>query len=56
MQQNDQTKATDIPAETLSGGNMNAPVKKGDRVYRQVTDGTPTIHRILQHVRGKGLS
>ena len=35
---------------------MNAPVKKGDRVYRQVTDGTPTIHRILQHVRGKGLS
>lgn len=56
MQQNDQTKATSIPTETLSGGNMNAPVKKGDRVYRQVTDGTPTIHRILQHVRGKGLS
>ena len=49
-------KETDLSGEALSGGNMNAPVKKGDRVYRAVTEATPTIHRLLNHVRAKGLS
>lgn len=51
-----QKEATDIPSETLSGGNMNAPVKKRNRVYRVATEATPTIQRLLHHVRSKGLA
>ena len=59
MEYNDdiqQKNTTGLPAEELSGGNMNAPVKKGDRVYRTMTEATPTIHRLLRHVRAKGLA
>lgn len=49
-------QAIDNFEETLSGGNMNAPVKKGGCVYRTVNGATPTIHRLLRHVRSKGVT
>jgi hypothetical protein len=39
----------------LKGGNMNTPVLKGDRVHRKTTPASPTIHRLLRHVRAKGI-
>ncbi len=40
----------------LSGGNMNAPVLAGGRVYKAVSPATPNIHALLGHVREKGLA
>lgn len=59
MEHTDDTQrkeTTDFPVEELSGGNMNAPVKKQNRVYRVATEATPTIQRLLHHVRSKGLA
>lgn len=41
--------------EILSGGLMNAPTKIGDVVHRVRTPATETIHRLLRHVRSKGI-
>lgn len=41
--------------EILRGGMMNSPRKFGDEVHRQATDSTPTIHRLLRHVRSAGI-
>ncbi len=42
--------------EQLSGGNMNAPIRRGDRVHREAGPWTPTIHALLRHVRARGLA
>lgn len=34
---------------------MNAPVKKGSEVHRSAGVHTPTIHRLLTHVRARGV-
>lgn len=41
--------------EVLSGGAMNAPVRSGDRVRRAARESTATIHRLLRHVRERGI-
>jgi aminoglycoside phosphotransferase (APT) family kinase protein len=41
--------------EVLSGGNMNHVVRVGDTVRRVAGVCTPTIHRLLAHVRGRGV-
>ncbi|MFW6366513.1 MAG: phosphotransferase [Spirochaetota bacterium] len=42
-------------AEILTGGNMNAPERIGSTVRRKTTPASPTIHRLLTHLRGKGI-
>ncbi|MFT4165768.1 MAG: aminoglycoside phosphotransferase family protein [Microlunatus sp.] len=42
----------DVP---LTGGNMNAVVRRGDAVHRSTGPWTPTIHRLLEHLAGKGI-
>ena len=42
--------------EGLAGGNMNAPVRRGERVHRAAGPWTPTIHALLRHVRAGGLA
>jgi len=42
-------------AEMLNGGNMNSPKRIGDKVHRKVTESTKTIHKLLTHVRSKGI-
>jgi hypothetical protein len=42
----------DVP---LSGGNTNAPVRRGDAVHRIAGAWTPTIHRLLEHVAARGI-
>lgn len=39
----------------LVGGNMNSPRRIGDKVYRRANESTETIHRLLMHVRKKGV-
>ncbi len=40
----------------LAGGNMNnSVVRIGDRVHRSASPQTPTIHRLLAHVRAQGV-
>ena len=39
----------------LSGGNMNSVWKSGESVRRRAGPWTPTIHRLLQHVRNHGI-
>lgn len=39
----------------LNGGNMNAPVLIGNAVHRVTTDSTETIHRLLNHLKVKGI-
>src|SRR4051794_2358615 len=41
--------------EVLTGGNSNAPVRRGDTVLRQAGPWTPTIHALLEHVRERGV-
>lgn len=40
--------------ELLSGGNMTAVQKSGDTVLRQQTPFSPTVHRLLLHLRRAG--
>ncbi len=42
--------------EPLRGGNMNLPLKRGNLVYKDAHGASETIHRLLCHVRGRGLS
>ncbi len=39
----------------LTGGNMNEPVRIGNIVAKDATDASETIHRLLQHVRDRGI-
>jgi hypothetical protein len=39
----------------LHGGNMNTVVRAGDTVRRKAGPQTPTIHRLLSHVRARGV-
>lgn len=41
--------------ERLGGGNVNEVVRKGDSVLRSAGPWTPTIHRLLRHLRERGL-
>lgn len=41
--------------EELAGGNVSKVVRVGDTVRRSTGPWTPTIHRLLSHVRAKGL-
>jgi Ser/Thr protein kinase RdoA (MazF antagonist) len=41
--------------EVLTGGNSNAPVRRGDTVLREAGPWTPTIHALLRHVRDRGV-
>jgi len=46
----------DDDATALEGGNMNEGVVRiGDTVRRGVSPWTPTIHRLLAHVRAQGV-
>ena len=47
----------DAQEQPLAGGNMNgAVVRIGDRVHRSTGPQTPTIHRLLAHVRDQGVT
>ncbi|MGG7510835.1 aminoglycoside phosphotransferase family protein [Plantibacter sp. YIM 135249] len=41
--------------EQLAGGNMNAVERIGDTVHRAAGPWTPTVHRLLEHVRAAGV-
>jgi hypothetical protein len=43
------------PEEKLSGGNMNAVSRVGNTVRRQSGPWTPQVHRLLAHMRAKGV-
>jgi Ser/Thr protein kinase RdoA (MazF antagonist) len=42
--------------EELAGGNVTAVVRIGDAVHRTAGPWTPTIHRLLRHLRARGLA
>jgi len=42
----------DVP---LTGGNSNAPVRRGNAVHRIAGPWTPTIHRLLDHAADRGI-
>lgn len=42
--------------EHLPGGNTNTVMRHGDRVQRGAGPWTPTVHRLLRHLHGKGVS
>lgn len=42
--------------ERLSGGNTNAAVRDGDTVHRRAGAWTPSVHRLLSHLRSRGIS
>jgi hypothetical protein len=41
--------------EVLTGGNMSAVVKVGDTVRRTAGPWSPTVHRLLHHLRNAGV-
>jgi hypothetical protein len=41
--------------ETLTGGNMSVVARVGDTVRRQAGSWTPRTHRLLAHLRAKGI-
>ena len=43
------------PERPLEGGNMTAVSRLGDQVLREAGPWTPTIQRLLQHLRDQGL-
>lgn len=43
-----------MDGEVLGGGNMNAVVRVGDTVLRTAGPWTPTVHRLLAHLRQRG--
>jgi hypothetical protein len=44
-----------VKEEVLRGGHVNTVVRAGDAVLRTAGPQTPTIHRLLSHVRSRGL-
>ena len=43
------------PEVPLTGGNSTTVVRRGDAVHRTAGPWTPTVHRLLEHVRATGL-
>ena len=43
------------PEKPLEGGNMTEVARKGDQVLREAGPWTPTVQRLLQHLRDAGL-
>lgn len=43
------------PEEELSGGNWNAPVRRGTVVHRESGPWSPSVHALLRHVRARGV-
>jgi hypothetical protein len=41
--------------QPLSGGSMSGVVREGDTVRRNAGSWTPTVHRLLEHLRGCGV-
>lgn len=41
--------------EVLTGGGMNIVERIGDRVHRPAGPWTPTVHRLLAHLRSRGI-
>ncbi|PJJ72817.1 phosphotransferase family enzyme [Diaminobutyricimonas aerilata] len=41
--------------EVLAGGGMNVVERIGDRVHRPAGPWTPTVHRLLAHLRSRGI-
>ena len=41
--------------QVLSGGNMSQPRLKEGRIYKEASKSTPTIHKLLNHVRDRGI-
>ncbi|WP_375399419.1 phosphotransferase [uncultured Amnibacterium sp.] len=41
--------------ERLSGGNWNAPVRRGAAVHRESGPWSASVHALLRHVRGRGI-
>lgn len=46
---------TGLAEEVLPGGNMNAVVRVGDTVHRDAGPWTTTVHRLLDHLRSRGV-
>lgn len=44
-----------LTEEVLAGGNMNAVVRIGDTVHREAGPWTATVHRLLDHLRTRGV-
>jgi len=42
--------------EELPGGNMNRPLKKDSLIYKEAHEASETIHRLLCHVRNRGIT
>ena len=40
---------------TLTGGTMSVVVRRGDAVHRSAGPWTPTVHRLLDHLREQGI-
>jgi hypothetical protein len=51
----DDVKPESTAIEPLAGGSMNAVVRVGDTVRRPAGPWTPTIHRLLRHLRARGI-
>ncbi len=41
--------------EVLLGGNMNAPIRKDQLIYKEATAGSQNIHELLTYVRMRGI-
>ena len=44
------------PEVALAGGNMSQVVRRGEAVHRTAGPWTPTVHRLLDHLRANGVS
>jgi Ser/Thr protein kinase RdoA (MazF antagonist) len=47
---------TSVPEIVLSGGTMSDVVRRGQAVHRRAGPWTPTIHRLLHHLRERGIT
>ena len=56
VESGDGTKPGGITEELLAGGNMNRVVRRGDHVHREAGPWTPTVHRLLDHLHGRGVT
>lgn len=50
------TDINDSEYEILNGGNMNKPLKKDNLVFKNASEASETIHKLLIHVRNKGIN
>lgn len=42
--------------EILTGGNMNSPILNNNLIYKESTEATKTIHKLLCYVRSRGIN